>query len=163
MIKWGAFDRSVINRTAILVMEFPNIITFSSLWILGKQSWTLAPKTETTERPTPWTAEPYTSDPLKWKLADLSWSFSWDEDDMNQPAFQEWEHKRPMKKPLLGFGVPHFNTFWHLLLQGNQLWKESLYFFLPGYFKAQFSLLYTLRTFPLICDLQPLVRDPKST
>ena len=36
----------------------------------------------------------------------------------------------------LGFGVPHFNTFFFQ----EQLWNKSLYFFLPGYLKAQIQL-----------------------
>ena len=45
------------------------------------------------------------------------------------------EPKTP-NTPFLGFGVPYFNTFF---LNGT-LMKKSLYFFLPGYLKAQFQL-----------------------
>ena len=41
------------------------------------------------------------------------------------------EPKTLSPKPQLGFGVPYFNTFF---LKGTLI---SLYFFLPGYLKAQ--------------------------
>ena len=39
----------------------------------------------------------------------------------------------PGKPPSLGFGVPYFNTFF----LKEPLWNKSLYFFLPGYLRAQ--------------------------
>ena len=44
--------------------------------------------------------------------------------------------------PVLGFGAPYFNTFsGDLLLKGNPYEINILYFFLPGYFKAQIEWL----------------------
>ena len=47
---------------------------------------------------------------------------------------QEVEAKK-LELEMLGFGVPYFNTFF----LKEPLWNKSLYFFLPGYLKAQFK------------------------
>ena len=54
---------------------------------------------------------------------------------------------------LLGFGVPYFNTFF----LKEPLWNKSLYFFLPGYLKAQFRGRYYKSSAPFMtvsCLLQ---------
>ena len=53
---------------------------------------------------------------------------------------QEVEAKK-LELEMLGFGVPYFNTFF----LKEPLWNKSLYFFLPGYLKAQFKGSFKLK------------------